>query len=208
MGPSYTVLGRQCVALRGTVEQLDTDKNPGNFLSLLKLLADPDAALREHRASPECNIHPQPEPKRAVIEVIGSHVVLHDVVDEIKAAKLYCLLADWLISHNAQHLAICVRFVDRKKEVWEEFLNVLNLRRITGEKIEDALMAFSKRTVFSCLICEDKVMMKLLTCLEAGLRSSSDFARSTSGHICSLWWSLPEPRHCEVLLHNRDHSCL
>ena len=31
--------GRQCIALRGNSEQLDTPGNPGNFLSLLKLLS-------------------------------------------------------------------------------------------------------------------------------------------------------------------------
>ena len=39
--------GRQCIALRGDVENTETLSNPGNFLALLKFLATYDA-WRKH----------------------------------------------------------------------------------------------------------------------------------------------------------------
>lgn len=40
--------GRQCIALRGDVENPDTPENPGNFLVLLKLLAVHNTVLKSH----------------------------------------------------------------------------------------------------------------------------------------------------------------
>ena len=40
--------GRQCITLRGDVENLDTPENPGNFLVLLKLLAVHNTVLKSH----------------------------------------------------------------------------------------------------------------------------------------------------------------
>ena len=64
-----------------------------------------------------------PQTQNELIEVIGTHIILRNLVDEIKAARFYSLLADEVTSHNAEHLAICVRFVDKQKEVREEFLS-------------------------------------------------------------------------------------
>ena len=45
--------GRQCIALRGVSEDLDSSSgNPGNFLALLKWLATHDDVLRSHLEAP------------------------------------------------------------------------------------------------------------------------------------------------------------
>ena len=54
------------------------------------------------------------------------------------------LLADEVTSHDEEHLAICARFVDEKKDVREEFLTFIKLERITGEKIVGNILAFLK----------------------------------------------------------------
>ena len=55
--------GRQCIALRGDVENLDTPENPGNFLALLKLLALHDSVLKSHLETPamHCVTHLSPQ---------------------------------------------------------------------------------------------------------------------------------------------------
>ena len=40
--------GRQCIALRGHREKMDSPGNLGNFLSLVRLLAKYDSTLQEH----------------------------------------------------------------------------------------------------------------------------------------------------------------
>lgn len=63
-------------------------------------------------------------------------------MEEVKTAKLYAILADEMTSHNVEHLAFCVRFVDSCKDIREEFLTFLPLDRITGEQIAHEIIAF------------------------------------------------------------------
>ena len=56
--------------------------------------------------------------------------------------KFYTVLADEVTSHNNEHLALCARFVDSHKDIWEGFLTLFPLERITGEKIADEIISF------------------------------------------------------------------
>ena len=89
-----------------------------------------------------CDIHLSPDSE--LIEVMGKHMILQGILNDLNAAPFYTILADEVTSHNVEHVAICARFVDRKKEVREEFLSFLKLERITGEKIAEAILEFLK----------------------------------------------------------------
>ena len=80
-----------------------------------------------------CNIHVATDP----IEVMGKHIILSGVVDEVNASPFYSILADKVTSHNVEHLAICIRFLDHKRDIREEFLTFLSLERTTGRKISE-----------------------------------------------------------------------
>ena len=110
--------GRQCIALRGDIENLDTPENPGNFLALLKLLALHDSVLKRHLETPAMRCvrtHLSPQTQNELIEVMGKHIFLKGIPDDLNAATYYSTLADEVTSHNEEHLAICARFVDRRK---------------------------------------------------------------------------------------------
>ena len=138
--------GKQCIALRGDNEDLNTPGNPGNFLALLKLLAVHDSVLKSHLESPamRCVTHLSPQTQNELIEVMGKHIILKGILNDLNAAPYYSILADEVTSHNEEHLAICARFVDEKKDVREEFLTFIKLERITGEKIAESILAFLK----------------------------------------------------------------
>ena len=136
--------GKQCIALRGDSEQLDTPGNPGNFLALLRLMAVTDGDLHQHLQSPamRCVTHMSPQTQNELIEVMGKHIVLHRIVKELKEARFYSILADEVTSHNVEHLALCARFVDQNNNIREEFLAFLSLERITGVQIARAILQF------------------------------------------------------------------
>ena len=139
--------GRQCIALRGVSEDLDSSSgNPGNFLALLKLLATHDDVLRSRLEAPamRCATCISPQTQNELIEVMGKHLILQGILNDLNAAPYYTILADEVTSHNVEHLAICARFVDGKKDVREEFLSFLKLEKITGEKIAEAILEFVK----------------------------------------------------------------
>ena len=94
--------GRQCIALRGDVESLDTPENPGNFLALLKLLAVHDSVLKSHLETPamRCVTHMSPQTENELIEVVGKHIILKGILKDLNAANYYSILADEVTSHN------------------------------------------------------------------------------------------------------------
>ena len=51
-----------------------------------------------------------PQIQNELLDVMGKHAVLHDIVQDIKEAMLYSICADDVTSHNTEELAICVRF--------------------------------------------------------------------------------------------------
>ena len=58
-----------------------------------------------------------------------------DLIDEIKAAKFFTILADEVESHHVEQLPLCIRFVDDKKNICEVFLELGKSTRVTGESI-------------------------------------------------------------------------
>ena len=65
-------------------------------------------------------------------------------MDEVNASPFYSILADEVTFHNVEHLAICIRFLDHKRDIREEFLTFLSLERITGRKISESIFIFLK----------------------------------------------------------------
>ena len=60
---------------------------------------------------------------------------------QVSNPHFFAILAD---EHNIEHLAICARFVDSEKNVREEFRTFVKLERITGEKVAESVLDFSK----------------------------------------------------------------
>ena len=117
----------QSNALRGDSEQLETPGNPGNFLALLKLLAVNDHACTSPTLAISCYMrnvtHMSPQTQNELSKVMGKHIVLRTIVDELKVARWYAILVNEVTSHNTEHLAICARFIDQSNDIREEFLH-------------------------------------------------------------------------------------
>ena len=126
--------GKQGIGLRGTAETLTTDTNPGNFLALVKLLSWHDDVLKRHLDAPRLRnaTYLSVKIENDMLKIIARNYVLKDLVDEIRDAKFYALMADEVSSHGVEVLAICIRFVDASKQVRDEFLNFSRVSRITG----------------------------------------------------------------------------
>ena len=76
-----------------------------------------DDMLRSHldTLSMLCTTYVSPRVQNELIAVMGKHMILKGVLDELKAALYYSILADEVTSHNVEHLAICASLVDKKK---------------------------------------------------------------------------------------------
>ena len=135
--------GKQCIALCGHSEKLNTPGNHGNF-SFLQLLAKYDDTLRQHLSSPAMAgaTYISPQMQNELLHILGQHIILHDLLEEIRLAKFFTLLADEVTTSNLEHLAIFICFVDVHSDIREEFLTFQQLERITGKHIAEAIIEY------------------------------------------------------------------
>ncbi len=82
-----------------------------------------------------------PKSQNAFINVIGYDMILADINSEIKTAKFFSVLADEVSSHNIEHLAICLRFVDQECNIREEFISFIKMERVRAVDIASAIIS-------------------------------------------------------------------
>ena len=116
-------------------------KNPGNFLALLKDYAERDDLLNEHLQHPKAKnaTYLSPRSQNDIISIIGNDILRASIIEEVKKAGFYSVLADEVSSHNTEHLPICLRFVDDKCEIREEFITFVKLERVRATDIVNAI---------------------------------------------------------------------
>ena len=134
--------GRQCIALRGDNEKLNESGNPGNGLSLLKLMANHNENIRIHLEAPQMSsvTFKSPQTQNMLLEVVTKHIILLGIVKYVKHARFYSIMADEVISHNNEQLAICVRFVDSVNDIREELLQFSRLAHMKGKHIAEEIL--------------------------------------------------------------------
>ena len=87
-------LAKQGLPFRGDIEVVDSEKNPGNFLALMKrFVAETDLGLHDHLYQHRANnvTYLSPKSQNDIINVIGYDVVRANIVEEIKKAVCFSL---------------------------------------------------------------------------------------------------------------------
>lgn len=139
---SILFCGKQGIALRGHVEdQQDDSNNPGNFLALLQLKACNDEILKKHLEMPlqKTATYKSPQIQNELIDIIGN-ILQKRIVSEIIESKFYSVSADEVTSHNKEILPLCVRYVNKNRDIKETFLEYIHLPRIRGKDIGNAII--------------------------------------------------------------------
>ena len=94
-----------------------------------------------------------PTNQKELIEITGKHVIQKKFIEEIKDAQYHSVLADEVTSSNDEILSICIRYVNKEKQIREVFLDFLSLERITGECIGQTILKFYKEKGINILDC-------------------------------------------------------
>ena len=72
-----------------------------------------------------------------------------NIIEEVKNAEFYSVLADEVSSHNIEHLPICLRFVDGSFETREDFIGYVKLKRVRAQDIAIAIKGMLLEVGFS-----------------------------------------------------------
>ena len=136
-------LAKQGLALRGNTEaeSMATGGNPGNFLALLKEFAVDNKVLQDHLASPRVRnaSYLSPQVQNEIISIMSNDIILPELISEVKESPFFSILADEVSSHNTEHLAVCLRFVDKACTLQEEFVAFVQLDHVRAADVAKAL---------------------------------------------------------------------
>ena len=135
-------LAKQGMAFRGDREDIHSQKNPGNFLALLNTFAETDSVLHAHLHKPRAKnaTYLSPTTQNDIINVIGYDIIRAGITTEVRKARFFSVLADEVSSHNVEYLALCLRFVDEKCDIREEFIKFVKLERVRASDIATAIV--------------------------------------------------------------------
>ena len=136
--------GKQGIFLRGHRDDSTASQsiNHGNFLELLRFRSDGgDLRLTEHLTKCRRNAtYTSKTIQNELIAILGDHVRT-SILDDIKRARFFSILADEVSDvAGFEQLSIVLRFVDTQCNIREEFVDFLEVERITGAVIAGAIL--------------------------------------------------------------------
>ena len=102
---SNWITWKQCIVFRGHRENVASNLNSSrNFLAILKLLAQTNDDLQNHLTSSviKSATYLSPKIQNEIINIIDYNVLQADLINKIKAAKFFSILADEVESHKVE----------------------------------------------------------------------------------------------------------
>ena len=143
--------GKQGIALCGhrddhivwTDEEFEAE-NEGNFIELIRFRAESDDVLRRHlNNAPRNARHTSKTVQNELISIISNRTQT-DILSEVKQAKFFSVTADEVVHiANKEQLSVCLCYVFDNC-VKEVFTDLVQIERITGEVIADAIICCLK----------------------------------------------------------------
>ena len=153
--------GRQNIALRGHRDDAkyidDESVNCGNLQAILGYLAKfgNNVLFQEHIATaPQHATYRSKTTQNEIINICGK-MITEKVVDEIKRAKFFSILADEAADvSNLEQLALVLRFVDQSAKIREAFLGFFHCDEgLAGKDIANKLTSGIKNLGLQLSFC-------------------------------------------------------
>jgi hypothetical protein len=191
----------QNLALRGHEENLSHEnKNIGNFLSLIKLIAQYDPLLAKHlqhaQENPGSVSYLSPEIQNEFIHLLSSTVRNH-LLAAIRKNKYYGILLDSTpdLGHREQ-LSQVIRFVDvdfdsRKVTIKESFLGYIEIHAKDAASLERVIVDKLESDKLSLADCRSQCY---------------DNAAVMTGHISGLQQRIVARNHRALFVNCDNHS--
>ena len=145
-----SLLGKQGIAFRGH-DETSSSLNQGNFLEVMKLLETFDPFLQNYQA-PSHSTYLSPASQNSMIECCADEVTA-TIVEEIKASKMYAVMADEARDGHVEQLAVCVRYVTADGGVKERLLELVTLKGLNAQCITDAIENVLESNGLNDLLC-------------------------------------------------------
>ena len=99
------------------------------------------------------NAQYSPQIQNEIIGVIAYDALQRGLMDEVKKAKFFIILADEVESHFVEQLPICVRLVDKSNDICKEFLEFRRCTQVNGEAISNEIFPIINKADLYIMNC-------------------------------------------------------
>ena len=127
--------GRQGIALRDHREA-DLDRNRGNYLELLELIAVHDSVVADKlHNGPRNATYTSPNIQNSLLNILGN-MIRKKICGEVREAGAYSILCDETKDYSKQEqLSLIVRYVDNKAVIHEHFLTYMEVKDLDAKSL-------------------------------------------------------------------------
>lgn len=138
---TIVVLGQQNIPFRGHHWDKESKTEDGNFGRLLRWKSEEVPVLKNHLETAAYNSkYTSPDIQNEFINLAG-YQVRDTIIRRIKDAKWFSVMADECTDAGTkEQMSVCFRFVDKKGEVYEDFVGFVELDKVDADSISAALM--------------------------------------------------------------------
>ncbi|VDI24426.1 Hypothetical predicted protein [Mytilus galloprovincialis] len=135
------VMGQRNIPLRGHNWDKDAKREDGNFDFFVHWKAEDKPVLKQHLATAAYNAkYLSPDIQNEIIAIAGDEV-LEVILSRARCAKWFSIMADECTDvANLEQMAVCIRFVDVKSIVNEDFIGFVPLDKVDAASISTALL--------------------------------------------------------------------
>ncbi|CAH3159154.1 unnamed protein product [Porites lobata] len=208
---TVVLCGKQNMALRGhrndSSHLEESSGNPGNFQALLNFRVEAgDKVLANHFANgPRNATYHSNTIQNDIIEVLGTYIQ-DKIVAEINEAGAFSLLADEASdSSNKEQLPLILRFVDKERNVREEFVGFYECEDgVTSQVIATLILKAVQELGLSMDFCNGQCYDGAGSMSGPCNGAAAIVRRISKGYIHSLYGSPPKPLCCECV---QDAEC-
>lgn len=141
--------GKQGLALRGHRDdriewQSEERSNEGNFIQLVRFRAETDATLSTYLSKAPKNASYTSKTIQNELLIVVGDSIRNSIITEVKSAKYYAIIADKVTdAANHKELSLVFRYV-LNEEIKEVFVDFLQVERITGRVLGEAILSWLK----------------------------------------------------------------
>lgn len=144
-------LAKQGISFRGHDESEDSN-NKGNFIECLNLLTEFDPFLSSYNAPSKVS-YISPLSQNEVIQCCSEEIKA-SILDELKSAEFYAIMADEARDNHKEQLTVCVRYVVPATGITKEhFIGFIDLQSFNAESITESLQNFLRENGLDNVHC-------------------------------------------------------
>ena len=103
-----------------------------------------------------------PTSQNKLIKIIRGRIIQKKIIEESKGAQYHSVLADKVPSSSNKIPLICIRYINKEKQIRKVFLDFMFLERISVECIGQTILNFTKKKVSIFLTVQGNLMTVLL----------------------------------------------